>query len=407
MGKVQVSGSKNAALPLIAATLLTDEPVTLTNVPNISDVNTFLEILREMGSDVHFENNTLTICHRKVRKWNIEGHIKACKFRASILLLGPLLARFNKVKAPYPGGCIIGKRPIAAHLHGLQLLGAKIVAINENIHLKTDLLRGTKIIMPEISVTGTENIIMASVLAKGETEIRLAATEPHVQDLCRLLTSMGAKIKGIGTHNLTITGVRSLKGAKHRVIGDYLEVGTLAIASVLTQGEVEITGFDPNDLGAFWNKLSECGARFEIKNKAVHLFPCKKLTAPSRLESRTYPGFPTDLQAPFGVLLTQCQGISKIFETLFEGRLNYLLELEKMGAQVEVYNPHQAMIVGPTRLRGTIVTSLDLRAGAAMVLAGLIAKGQTEVTNIMYIDRGYDRLAEKLTALGADIKRVE
>jgi len=260
--------------------------------------------------------------------------------------------------------------------------------------------------MPEISVTATENAIIAAALAQGKTEIRLAAAEPHVQDLCRMLVKMGVKISGIGSHELIIEGVKSLKGVEHEVIGDYLEVGTLALAAVLTRGEVTLEGINVRDLDIFWHKLEQCGAKFDLAENRVTFYPVEKFQAVKKLQTGVFPSFPTDLQAPFAVLLTQAEGVSKIFETLFEGRLNYLFELEKMGAKVEFLNPYQAIIIGPAKLRGLPIASCDIRAGAAMVLAALVADGETELNNVYYIDRGYERLDEKLRSLGAKIERV-
>jgi len=274
------------------------------------------------------------------------------------------------------------------------------------IHIKCKKLYGRKIILPELSVTATENAVMASVLAEGTTEIRLAATEPHVQDLCRFLNKIGAKISNIGTNNLVVKGVKTLKGATYKITGDYLEAGTFAIAAAATQSDIIIKGIDANQLDSFWQKLEEAGIKFELSENSAHIFPSKKLDAVKILRTAVYPSFPTDLQAPFAVLLTQAHGVSKIFETLFEGRLNYLFELEKMGGHIEYLNPHQALIIGQTILKPLAISSCDIRAGAAMVVAALIAKGKTEISNINYIDRGYEKFDEKLRKLGADIVRV-
>lgn len=406
-GETTVSGSKNAALPILAACLLTDQPCTIKNVPDIADVRSILKLLELVGAKTHFQHGTAIIHAQKIKNVSIHDPVVK-KFRASILFLGPLLARMQEVKLDFPGGCILGKRSIHAHLHALSELGAEILEDKEHIHLqRSKALQGKEVIMSEISVTATENALMAAVLAEGTTEIRLAAAEPHVQDLCHFLNRMGAHIKGIGTHTLTIRGVTKLKGASHRITPDYLEVGALALSSVLTAGTVTINGIESHHLDAFWNKLSEAGARFSLENHQVKLYPSKRYNPLEKLRTAVYPSFPTDLQAPFAVLLTQAQGESHIFETLFEGRLNYLFELEKMGAKVEIVNPHQARIKGPTPLCAVPVASCDIRAGTAMVLAALIAKGVTEVSNISYIDRGYDRLDEKLQKLGAKIERRE
>ena len=405
-GTVTISGSKNAVLPIICATILVRDKVTLHNVPYIQDVQTMLDILEEIGATTKRRKHTVEIDCSSIRRHNVASD-KARKLRASLLCAGPLLGRFGKVKLAYPGGCKIGKRPIDSHLHAFEKLGVDGIDINKKIDLKASKgLSGSMIIMSEFSVTAAENAIMAAVLAKGQTEIRLAASEPHVQDLCRFLNAMGARIQGIGNHTLIIQGVEELHGGEYTITSDYLEAGTMILAGILTQGNVTVQNIDPSHLDAFFNKLHEVGVNYTIDHDKVITHPTKKFHTPSRLESRIYPGFPTDLQAPFAVLLTQCEGVSEIFETLFDGRLGYLFELEKMGAKVEVLNPHQALVEGPRKLRGVSVASLDIRAGAAMVLAALAAEGTTEVTNIVYIDRGYDNLEGKLKSLGADIKRV-
>ncbi len=405
-GTVTVSGSKNAALPIVAATVLIQDEVVLKNVPDIEDIHTMVHILEELGARVLFEKRTLKINTASLKSWNVQSE-KARKLRASLLLAGPLLGRFQKASLPYPGGCVIGKRPIDSHLSALKKLGVTKTKVADVITLEAKRMKGNRVVMSEISVTATENAIMAAVLASGKTEIRLAAAEPHVEDLCKFLVSMGAKISGIGSHNIIIEGVARLHGGEYTITSDYLEAGTLLLAGILTRGKVTVENIYPEQLDSYFNKLDEIGVKYSIKDHAVTVYPTKVFKAPTRVESRTFPGFPTDLQAPFSVLLTQCNGVSKIFETLFEGRLNYLFELEKMGAKVEVLNPHQAIIVGPCKLRGVPVSSLDLRAGAAMVLAALIAKGTTEISNILYIDRGYDDLEGKLKKLGAKIQRKE
>jgi UDP-N-acetylglucosamine 1-carboxyvinyltransferase len=404
-GQVRVSGSKNAALPIIVASLLTNEPIELTNVPNIEDIATMEHILHFIGVETEFDGNTMKIHAKDIANVEIE-HELVSKLRASILLLGPLLARNGEVRLAFPGGCVIGKRSIDAHLFALEELGAEVVEDHEIIHLIGDNLTGSKFTMTEASVTGTENAIMAAVLAKGDTVIRLAASEPHVQDLCNFLNSMGAKIEGIGTHKLKIRGVKKLKGTKYRITSDYLEAGTLVIAAAITGGSVDILDINPNHLDIFWQKLREVGIVFELGENMVRVQPSKHLKA-IRLQTAVFPSFPTDLQAPFATLLTQAKGTSFIFETLFDGRLQYLYELQKMGLKPKIINPYQAEITGPTKLKGASVASCDLRAGAAVVIAALAAEGQTEISNIYYIDRGYERLDEKLNSLGAKIERIK
>ncbi|OGJ43299.1 UDP-N-acetylglucosamine 1-carboxyvinyltransferase [Candidatus Peregrinibacteria bacterium RIFCSPLOWO2_01_FULL_39_12] len=404
-GEVLISGSKNAALPILCASMLTKEKVILKNVPNIADIHTMIKILRAFGAKIKFQNNEMEISARNLKSNGIPNDVIK-KMRASILILGGLLPRLGELKIAFPGGCVLGKRSVHAHTHAFQKLGCEIVDDKNGIHIKCKKLYGRKIILPELSVTATENAVMASVLAEGTTEIRLAATEPHVQDLCRFLNKIGAKISNIGTNNLVVKGVKTLKGATYKITGDYLEAGTFAIAAAATQSDIIIKGIDANQLDSFWQKLEEAGIKFELSENSAHIFPSKKLDAVKILRTAVYPSFPTDLQAPFAVLLTQAHGVSKIFETLFEGRLNYLFELEKMGGHIEYLNPHQALIIGQTILKPLAISSCDIRAGAAMVVAALIAKGKTEISNINYIDRGYEKFDEKLRKLGADIVRV-
>jgi UDP-N-acetylglucosamine 1-carboxyvinyltransferase len=404
-GQVKVSGSKNAALPIIAASLLTDEPVILTNVPDIEDIATMSHILHFLGVETEFSDHTMKIHAKAVANVEI-GHELVSKLRASILLLGALLARNGEVRLAYPGGCVIGKRPVDAHLMAMEELGAEVIEDDELLHVKCDKPAGAKFTMTEASVTATENAIMLAVLTKGETVIRLAACEPHVEDLCNFLISMGAKIEGAGTHKLKIKGVRKLKATKYRITPDYLEAGTLVIAAAITNGSVDVLDINPNHLDIFWQKLREVGVAFELDENAAHVRPSKQLKA-IHLQTAVFPSFPTDLQAPFTTLLTQAKGTSFIFETLFDGRLQYLYELEKMGLQPKILNPYQAEITGPVRLHGAFVTSCDIRAGAAVLLAALAAEGQTEISDIYYIDRGYEKLDEKLNRIGAKIERIK
>lgn len=405
-GSVTVNGSKNAALPILCATLLSNEPCEITNVPDIIDIHNLLKIFSDLNVKSSFEDGKVIVDASELKVGDIPKDL-TCSMRASILLMGPLLARVKEVQMPFPGGCVLGKRPVQAHTHAFETLGAKILDESKTLHIKIEKLQGTKIIMPELSVTGTENALMLAVVTPGITEIRLAAAEPHVQDLCRFLRKMGAKIEGIGTHFLTIEGVSELKGAHHAITGDYLEAGTFAIAGLITHGDITIKGIQTDQLDSFWEKLEEANALYELKEDEVHILPNGKIHAIHNLRTAVYPSFPTDLQAPFAVLLTQAEGNSHIFETLFDGRLQYLYELEKMGAKVEMDNPHQATVRGPAKLTGTPISSLDLRAGAAMVLAALCAEGITEISNINYIDRGYENFEGKLQQLGAVIERIK
>lgn len=404
-GTVSVSGSKNAVLPLIAASILTDEPVTLTNVPDISDVRDMAMIIEELGGHVTFGDHSITMETKVLKTTEITGPA-AKKIRASILFLGSLLGRAGEAVSPLPGGDAIGKRPIDSHLKAFQDLGAEVSQEKDVLRVSAQELVGNRIRLVEMSVTGVENAILAAVKAKGMTEIRQAPFEPHVQDLCHMLNSMGAKITGIGTTTLYIDGVEKLSGVTHHVVPDYLETGTYVIAALVTKGHVIVENIDADHLDILWNYLDQMGVRYTLEKTRIEIFPTEKLHKVKRIRTAIYPDFPTDLIAPMAVLLTQCEGINKIFETLYEARLNYLIELEKMGAQCQIINAHEALIVGPTKLRGTSVTSWDLRAGTAMVLAGLAAEGETEVSEIKWIDRGYENLDGKLRALGAKIERI-
>jgi UDP-N-acetylglucosamine 1-carboxyvinyltransferase len=404
-GTIRVSGSKNAALPILCAALLAKSKSTIKNIPDIADIHTLLTIFNFLNVKTKFSNNIVEIDPTNIKYKSIPEEL-ICSMRASILLIGPLLAHFKEASIPFPGGCVLGRRPVYAHTHALNKLGAEIIDSEKHLHLTAREFKTATITMPEISVTATENALMLASVIKGKTQIRLAAAEPHVQDLCKFLNSMGAKITGIGTHYLQVEGTAELTGAEYEITGDYLEAGTFAIAGLLTKGEIEIEGIDPGQLDSFWQKLDEAGANYELQNNKIIIKKTERLNAVSTLRTAVYPSFPTDLQAPFAVLLTKAEGKSRIFETLFEGRLNYLFELEKMGAKVEVQNPHQAIIIGPSHLVGVPISSLDLRAGAAMVLAALCADGTTQISNINYIDRGYEKFDQKLSRLGASIQRV-
>ncbi|MDD4351913.1 MAG: UDP-N-acetylglucosamine 1-carboxyvinyltransferase [Candidatus Gracilibacteria bacterium] len=404
-GDLLVSGSKNAALPILAACLLASEPVVLENVPRIGDVEKMLLLLARLGVKTEWEGDLLKLDAREAQNTEL-FNTEAIQLRGSIVLMGALLARFGKVQMDFPGGCVLGKRPIESHLDAFAKLGARVLEHSCNLHLEVDELKGADFCLFEPSVTATENALLAAVLAKGKTTLRLVATEPHVQDLCHFLNKLGAKITGIGTPYLEIEGVAKLGGGTYKITGDYLEAGTFAIAVAAVPGSVvTLKGIETKQLDSLWNKLRLIGVDFELTADTVSVHGASKLKAVAKLDSRLYPYFPTDLQAPFSVLLTQAEGVSKIFETLFEGRLNYLFELEKMGAKIEILNPHQAIVIGKTPLKGTAVASCDIRAGAAIVVAALLAAGSTEISNINYIDRGYERLDEKLLALGAKIER--
>ncbi|HBV58372.1 MAG TPA: UDP-N-acetylglucosamine 1-carboxyvinyltransferase [Candidatus Magasanikbacteria bacterium] len=405
-GEVEVGGMKNAAAPILAATLLTSDDCVIDSVPRISDVEKIMEIMKSLGARIEWTAaHQITVNCANVNLQNVDKKMVK-SMRASILFLGPLLARFKEVTLPEPGGCIIGNRPIDAHLFALQKLGAEISKEKEFFNLKTAGLKGAEIILPEFSVTATENALMAASLADGVTTIKLAAAEPHVQDLISFLNKMGAKIQGVGTHTLKINGVKKLNGARHELIPDQIEIGTFAVAAAATDGEISIHPIVSEHLDKILSVLSSIGVNWEVKGDAFlihHSHPLKAF----KLQTMPYPGFPTDLQAPFGVLATQCQGTSLIHDPLFEGRLGYINELIKMGANAVICDPHRVLITGPMPLYAQEIKSFDLRAGATMIIAGLIAEGETILNEAEIVYRGYERIDEKLRALGADIKFIK
>jgi UDP-N-acetylglucosamine 1-carboxyvinyltransferase len=407
-GRVAISGSKNAALPLMAAALCCDGVTTLTNVPRLRDIETMRLILDFLGAETTMEGTTLMIDATNVKE-SVIPHELVSKLRGSIVLLGPLLARFGRVRMSYPGGCVLGKRPVSAHIRALTAMGAVDTSTDAELRLEGK-LKPSEVTLEEFSVTATENVLLAASLLPGITRIELAASEPHVQDVCSFLQKRGVTVDGVGSHSLVIHGKGELleKGT-HTVISDYLEAGAFLIAGIATKGHVTVTGADHRHLTSFIGALRRAGAAIHIDSATGSITAdgkSSKLIA-TRIQTNIFPGFPTDLQAPFGVLLTQAEGVGRIFEVLFEGRMAYLYELEKMGANVEILNSHQALVIGPSRLHGKQVASNDIRAGVAMVIAGLCASGETVVTDVQYIERGYDRLEEKLTSLGANIVREE
>lgn len=406
-GSIKVNGSKNAVLPIIAASLLTKEVTTLTNVPHIEDVYRICELLEYLGVSTKIENHTLVIDPSKFQN---PGHIKehVGKMRASMILAGPLLARFGEVQMNHPGGCVLGKRPLDTHIRGFEAFGATHVADDDSFKLSLkDGLQAPNLTLSEASVTGTENLVILAVATPGTTTLKNCAIEPHVQDMCNFLNKMGANIKGIGTSVLTIEGGTPLKGIEYSVVPDYLEAGTFLLAGAVTNSRLKVENFNPTDLDLFILKMREVGVEIEVGDTWAEVIQANNLKAIRNVKTAIHPGFPTDLLAPFSILLTQAEGTSQIYETLFEGRFSYLFEIEKMGAKVYLQNPHQALIVGPTQLKGMPVASCDIRAGAAVVLAALAAEGESFVTNINYIDRGYQDLDKRLKQIGADIERVE
>ncbi len=404
-GEIRVGGMKNAATPIIAATLLVQERCVLRNVPRLSDVERMLDILRSLGASVEWTGgHELAIDASAADIGSLDA--KAVKsMRSSILLMGPLLSRFHEVEIPEPGGCNLGNRPIDTHLVALEGLGARIERFDKNYRLTTTGLKGGTIVLPEFSVTATENAIMAAVLAEGRTVIKIAATEPHVQDLAKFLAAAGARIQGIGTHTLTIDGVVRLRGVTHSIIPDQIESATLAVVGALTKGTLRIVGVRPDHLDMILLALGKAGVKYEIDGDVLTMPRPASLSA-FRLQTMPYPGFPTDAQALFGLLATQCVGTSLIHDPLFDGRFGYVGELQKMGANATVCDPHRVLISGPTPLYGTEIRGLDLRAGATLVVAGLVAQGETVIHGAEIVDRGYEDLDGRLAAIGAGITRV-
>ncbi len=407
-GEISVGGAKNAALPIIAATLLTDETVTLRNVPDLSDIRFMVEILRHVGSTVdNPEPGTWTFTAKKIT--HIAPYELVRKMRASVCLLGPLVARLRKAEVSIPGGCVIGPRPIDLHLKGLAKLNCQVEISNGYVHVDASAIEGGPIFLGGRSgstVTGTANIVMAAVLAPGKTRLECAACEPEVVDLCNLLVRMGARIEGIGSPELTIIGVEKLHGCEHNVIADRIEAGTFIVAAAITRGDVTIKGIAPNLLGAFLDKLEEAGLPLEIKHNSIRVLPYQGSLKPVDCITLPYPGFPTDLQAQLCALMTVTEGISIITERIYPNRFMHIPELQRMGADIAIEGP-SAIVKGASNLSGAPVMASDLRASAALILAAFAANGETWIQRIYHLDRGYERFEQKLTAIGAKIKRLK
>lgn len=406
-GDIQVRGSKNATTPILAATLLTREPCTISNIPLIEDVHRMLEIIAGLGAKVEWiGERSVKITAAQVDPKKLDAELIK-RLRSSILLLGSLSARLEKFPFYHPGGCVIGKRPVGTHFDALEKMGIEVTASGEKCYeIDARGKRAAKVVLREFSVTATENAMMLAAALEGETTIKIAAAEPHVEDLGRFLQKLGAKIEGLGTHTLKITGSGKLGGASHEVIPDANEAATFLILGAATKSAIRVVGAREDHLDIVLEKLRQFGVDFKVQGEAIEVVPAEKLRAVEKIDTRTYPGIPTDIQAPLGVLASQAAGETLIFDTIFEGRFNYLSELEKMGAKVKVLNPHQAVINGPSALKGCQIRSYDLRAGASLIIAALCAKGETRIEEIYQVDRGYEKIEERLAALGADIKRV-
>jgi UDP-N-acetylglucosamine 1-carboxyvinyltransferase len=404
-GEISCSGAKNAALPMIAATILSDEDIILKKLPYLQDITTMFELLGSMGADILLnENMDFTIASNDLTEK--EARYELVKtMRASILVLGPLVAKYGEAKIALPGGCAIGTRPVNYHLDALEQLGATITLKNGYIEASAKKLIGSKIKFDGITVTGTENIMMAACLAEGTTTLTNVAKEPEIIDLAEFLNKMGAKISGAGSDEITIEGVGRLHGTIHSIPADRIEAGTYLVAALVTKGEIKINGINPNRLIKVLDKLIETGANVETTENSITLTMNKDKPKPVDITTAPFPEFPTDMQAQFSVINALANGVSNIYETVFENRFMHVQELNRMGCNIQI-NGNQAIIEGVDSLYGAEVMATDLRASASLILAGLCAKGETKVDRIYHIDRGYERIEEKLNYLGANIIRL-
>ncbi len=412
-GTVTPSGNKNAALPMLAACLLTDEPITLRNVPRIRDVEDMLALLTSLGVEIRESSERdLVLQARNITTTELDREI-CSRIRTSILFAGPMLARMGRIQLPPPGGDVIGRRRLDTHLHALRALGVEI-HVNDGFEMQTDGLRGRDIFLDEASVTGTENALMAAVLAKGTTIIRNAASEPHVQDLAMLLNKMGARIEGIGSNTYTIHGVDKMCGAEFTIGADYIETGSFIGLAAVTRGELTIKNAAPEHLRMVFLTFARLGIECQVRGNDVFVSAHQTLRVQNDLHDAVptiadgiWPQFPTDLMSIALVTATQCEGTVLVWEKLFEGRMFWVDKLMNMGGRVILCDPHRAVVVGPSHLHGERLESPDIRAGMALLLAALCARGQSVIGNIGQIDRGYERIEEKLQKLGARIERVK
>lgn len=406
-GTIEVRGSKNATTPILAATLLTRDECIISNVPLIEDVFRMLEILASMGAEVKWPGKRkVSVKCENIDPEKIDNE-KVKKLRSSILLLGSLSARFENFKLYHPGGCVIGARPLGTHFDAMRKMGVEIAQDEKTYIVSAEKRKTAKIILQEMSVTATENAMMLAASIPEKTIIKIAACEPHVEDLGRFLIKMGAKIKGLGTHTLEITGTESLHGVRHKVIPDANEAATFLIMGAATKSSITVKNAREDHLDLVLEKLREFGVDFKIEKDTISVVPAESLTAVSKIDARTYPGIPTDIQAPLGVLATQAQGETYIFDTIFEGRFGHIDELVRMGAKANVMNRREVTIYGPTKLIGTEITSFDLRAGVSLIIAALLAEGKSTIDEIYQVDRGYEKIEKRLKKLGANIKRVK
>jgi UDP-N-acetylglucosamine 1-carboxyvinyltransferase len=407
LGTIRVSGAKNAALPCMAAALLTEEPVILENIPQVRDIQTTRNLLAAMGAEVELgygRAHHRTTIHCKTLAAPEASYELVKTMRASTLVLGPLVARCGRARVSLPGGCAIGSRPIDMHIKGLERLGAKITQDHGYVEATTDRLKGAEIVFDKITVTGTEDLLMAATLAEGETVMLNCAREPEVADLAALLNKMGAHIEGAGTATIRVKGVSKLHGAKHRIIPDRIEAATFIIAGAITAGDLNVTGCDPTHLDALLSKLKDMGVRTKANGDSVRVMGDNPLAA-TDMTTEEYPGFPTDAQAQLMALSTQAEGTSVITENIFENRFMHAQELVRMGANIKIEG-RRAVVVGKSPLSAAAVLASDLRASASLVLAALVADGETIIDRVYHLDRGYENIEEKLRGVGAEIKRI-
>ena len=403
-GEIAISGAKNAALPILCAALLTAEPVTFTNVPQLKDIGTLLELLAQMGVKVAREADTVTLDASELNN-PVAPYEMVKTMRASILVLGPLVARCGEARVSLPGGCAIGARPVDQHIKGLQAMGAEVRVEHGYVHATVSRLKGARLFTDMVTVTGTENLMMAATLADGETIIENAAREPEIVDLANCLVAMGAQVSGAGSDVIRIRGVTRLHGATHRIMPDRIETGTYLCAAAASGGSVRLTGTRSDYLDAVIDKLTEAGCEVVSESDAIRLRAPARLTAVS-LRTSPYPAFPTDMQAQFMAINCVAKGVAMIRETIFENRFMHAVELQRLGADIRI-DGNTALVQGVDRLQGATVMATDLRASASLVVAGLVAEGETLIERIYHLDRGYEGLESKLTALGAQVRRVK
>ena len=405
-GEIPVKGGKNSALKIIPASILSNEIIKISNLPQIEDIDKSLELVKDLGAKINKQKKYIEINPKNINKTTLSA-TWANKFRASIMFIGPLLARFGEVKFPHPGGCVIGAggRPIDLFLEGFKALGAKVKIDGNDYHIQAKKLKGAEYFFSQISVTATESLMMTATLAEGITTLKNCAMEPEIKNLANYLNSNGAQIEGAGTPTIKIKGVKKISGGEISIMPDRLETGSFALMAATTKSEIDIINCDPSTIEVLLNIFNKIGIPFKRGEDFLSIKKSKKIISHD-IKTHEYPGFPTDLQPPYAVLMTQAEGQALIHETIYDRRLQYIDMLSQMGAKVSSCDPHRAFISGPTKLYGKKLTSPDLRAGIAMLIAGLAAEGETTIDNIYQIDRGYENIDERLRKLGANIRRI-